>query len=253
MRLVARSQDGTGGPGDRSRYRGGAGVDEERRATHLGATPTSKSSAETHRIATVPNAVTVVRLLCIPLFVWLLFGATSQAAAAILLGCLGATDWVDGYIARACGQVSALGKVLDPVADRLLIGTAVVAIMVHRAVPLWFGAATIAREGLVGAVTVVLAALGARRIDVLWVGKAGTFCLMFAYPAFLLSHGTAGWQAPFRTFAWVAGGSGLTLAWVAALAYLRPASAALREGRAARRSVAGGGEVSVATGPGVSR
>jgi len=94
---------------------------------------------------------------------------------------------------------------------------------------------TISREVLVGSVTLALAALGARRIDVLWVGKAGTFGLMFAYPAFLLSHGSAGWQDPFRTFAWVAGLGGLTLAWIAALSYLVPARRALIEGRQARR------------------
>lgn len=182
----------------------------------------------------MPNAVTTVRLLCIPLFVWLLFGAGRQTAAAVLLGVLGATDWVDGYAARHLHQVSELGKVLDPVADRLLVATAVASIMAAGAVPLWFGVATLAREALVAGVTLVLAAFGARRIDVLWVGKAGTFALMFAYPAFLLSHGSAGWQVPFHYFAWVAGIIGLVLAWTAAAAYLAPARRALAEGRAAR-------------------
>jgi cardiolipin synthase (CMP-forming) len=189
------------------------------------------------RILTVPNAVTVVRLLCLPLFLWLLFGAHRQTAAAVLLGVLGATDWVDGAVARRFHQVSTVGKVLDPAADRILVGTGVVAIIVHGAVPLWFGVATLAREVLVAGTVVVLAALGARRIDVLWIGKAGTFALMFAYPAFLLSDGSAGWQVPFRDFAWVAGGIGLVLAWAAALAYLAPARQALADGRAARRAV----------------
>ena len=127
----------------------------------------------------------MVRLLCIPLFLWLLFGAHEQTAAAILLAVLGATDWVDGYVARRFGQVSTLGKVLDPAADRLLVGTAVISIMVYGAVPLWFGIATIAREVLVSVMVLPLASLGAARIDVLWVGKAGTFGLMFAYPTFL--------------------------------------------------------------------
>ncbi|HVX22865.1 MAG TPA: CDP-alcohol phosphatidyltransferase family protein [Acidimicrobiales bacterium] len=188
------------------------------------------------RIWTVPNLVTAVRLLCIPLFCWLLFGAGEQTAAAILLGALGATDWVDGYVARRFHQVSTVGKVLDPAADRLLVGTGVIAIMVHGAVPVWFGVATLAREVVVSGTVLVLAALGARRIDVLWIGKAGTFALMFAYPAFLLSDGTAGWQVPFRDFAWVAGGIGLVLAWAAAVAYLVPARQALAEGRAARRA-----------------
>ena len=99
------------------------------------------------RVLTVPNAVTVVRLLCIPLFLWLLFGADRQTAAAILLGVLGATDWVDGFLARRFHQVSTVGKVLDPAADRILVGTGVIAIMIHGAVPIWFGVATLGPGG----------------------------------------------------------------------------------------------------------
>ncbi len=188
------------------------------------------------RILTVPNVVTMLRLLCIPLFLWLLFGAHRQIAAAALLAALGATDWVDGYVARRYGQVSTLGKVLDPTADRLLVGTAVISIMIYGAVPLWFGLATIAREVLVSGMVILLAAMGAARIDVLWVGKAGTFGLMFAYPTFLLGYGSAGWQEPIRVIAWVTGLIGLALAWWAAVSYIAPARRALREGRAARRS-----------------
>lgn len=190
------------------------------------------------RVLTVPNAVTLVRLLCVPVFLWLLFGAHEQAAAAVLLGVLGATDWVDGFVARRFHQVSTVGKVLDPAADRILVGTAVIAITVHGAVPLWFGLATLAREVLVAGTVLALAALGARRIDVLWIGKAGTFGLMFAYPAFLLGNGDAGWQAVITDLAWVAGIAGLALAWVAAGLYLVPARKALAEGRAARKAPA---------------
>ena len=195
------------------------------------------------RILTAPNVITMVRLLCIPLFLWLLFGLHRQTAAAILLAVLGATDWVDGYVARRYGQVSTFGKVLDPTADRILVGTAVISIMIYGAVPLWFGLATIAREVLVSAMVILLAALGAARIDVLWVGKAGTFGLMFAYPTFLLGDGTAGWQEPIRVIGWVTGVIGLALAWWAAGSYIAPARRALRQGREARRSTAHGSTV----------
>lgn len=187
------------------------------------------------RILTAPNVITLVRLLCIPLFLWLLFGQREQTAAAILLGLLGATDWVDGFVARRFQQVSTIGKVLDPTADRLLVGTAVISVLVYGAAPLWFGIATIVREVLVSGMVLLLASLGASRIDVLWVGKAGTFGLMFAYPAFLLAYGGAGWQAPFTVIAYVTGVAGLVLAWIAAGSYVGPARKALREGRAARR------------------
>ena len=182
------------------------------------------------RIFTVPNVITLVRLGCIPVFLWLLFGAHRQSAAAILLGVLGATDWIDGHVARRFHQVSTLGKVLDPVADRVLVGTSVIAIIVYGAVPVWFGVATVAREAVVSIAVLVLASLGAKRIDVLWVGKAGTFALMFSYPAFLLGHGTAHWQTPITDIAWVTGIIGLILAWIAAGSYIPVARHALVRG-----------------------
>src|SRR4051794_27310564 len=152
-----------------------------------GATPPEARPARGRedRILTVPNLITLVRLSCLPVFVWLLLGQENQAAAAALLATLGATDWVDGYVARHFHQVTTLGKVLDPVADRLLFFTAIVTIIISGDAPLCFCSAVLAREAAVGVATVVLAALGARRIDVTWFGKAGTFGLMFAFPLFL--------------------------------------------------------------------
>ncbi len=184
------------------------------------------------RVLTIPNLVTGIRLACVPLFVWLLFGAHHQTAAAILLAVLGATDWVDGFLARRWHQVSTLGKVLDPTADRILLATGIISVMVVGAVPLWLAVATLAREALVSGAVVLLAALGAERIDVLWVGKAGTFALMVAYPTFLLAHGHAGWQHPIEIFAWVCAIPGLALAWVAAASYVPVARGALARGRA---------------------
>lgn len=195
-----------------------------------------ENGAAEDRVLTAANVVTTLRLAGVGVFLWLLFGAGEQTAAAILLGVLGMTDWVDGQLARRLHQVSRIGKVLDPAVDRVLVGTAVVAVIVHGAVPLWFGLLTLVREALISATVLVLAALGARRIDVLWIGKAGTFGLMVAYPGFLISHGTAGWQEPFHVVAWVAGGAGIGLAWAAAIAYLLPARRALAEGRAGRKA-----------------
>ena len=95
---------------------------------------------------TVPNVVSVVRLLCVPLFLYLLFGRGDRAAAAYLLGALGATDWLDGYVARHFNQVSTVGKVLDPAADRILLGVGVIAILVDGSVPTWIALLAIVRE-----------------------------------------------------------------------------------------------------------
>jgi len=186
------------------------------------------------RILTVPNAITLLRLACVPVFVWLLFGEHRQVAAAVLLAALGATDWVDGFVARRWHQVSTVGKVLDPTADRILVGTAVISVIVAGAVPVWFGVLTVVREVLVSGAVLLLAGLGAERIDVLWVGKAGTFGLMFAYPAFLLAHGHAGWQHPVLVVAWLSAVPAITLAWIAAAAYVPLSRRALSRGRANR-------------------
>ena len=183
------------------------------------------------RILTIPNAISVVRLACIPVFLWLLFGRDDRLAAAWLLAGLGATDWIDGYIARHFDQVSALGKVLDPTADRLMLGVGVVALMVDGSVPAWVGVLTLVREVLVSLAVLGLAALGARRIDVQWVGKAGTFALMFAYPFFLLSHAGTTVDDPARVAAWLCAVPGLLLSYYAAATYVPLARQALAEGR----------------------
>jgi cardiolipin synthase len=178
--------------------------------------------------------VTVARLALLPVYVWLLFTTGHELAAGFLLGTLGATDWVDGYLARRLHQVTTLGKVLDPIADRVLVVTAVVTIGIHGAVPWWFAAATLAREVLVSVTVLALASLGAARIDVLWIGKAGTFGLMTAYPLLLMADGPAGWQAVLHDVAWPIGLFSLALAWIAAFSYVDPARRALANGRRGR-------------------
>ena len=190
------------------------------------------------RIVTLPNLVTVVRLSCLPVFLWLLFARENRAAAAWLLAGMGATDWVDGYLARRLHQVSELGKILDPVADRLLFIVGAGGILVDGSVPLWFAAIVLVRETVVGGTTILLAWLGARRIDVTWFGKAGTFMLMISFPFFLASHSTLGWADTAEVLAWVFGVPGLALSLYAAVLYVPLARRALAEGRADRRTAA---------------
>lgn len=188
------------------------------------------------RIVTLPNLITLARLSCLPVFLWLLFGLEHRAAAAWLLAVLGITDWVDGYLARHMDQVSNVGKVLDPVADRLLFIVGAGGIVIDGSVPVWFAAIVLVREILVGGATLVLAALGARRIDVTWFGKAGTFLLMMAFPLFLASHSTLGWADTARVLAWLTGIPGLVLSLYAAALYVPLARRALAEGRADKRA-----------------
>jgi cardiolipin synthase len=193
------------------------------------------------RILTVPNVISVARLACAPIFCWLLFDG-SRVAAFVLLAVLGATDWVDGWVARRYDQGSELGKILDPTADRLLLLTAAVALLVDGVVPVWVGVLVLLREAVVGGATLALAAAGAARIDVQWVGKAGTFAMMFALPGFLLVDVLE--PGPGRDLVevatWVVTAVGLALSYYAAARYVPLARAALQEGRAARATADAG-------------
>lgn len=190
------------------------------------------------RILTVPNAFSLARLCCIPIFVYLLFGRDNRAAAAWLLGVLGMTDWVDGYLARHLGQVSELGKILDPVADRLLLLVGITSILVDGSAPLWFGLLVLAREAIVAGGGLLLASLGAERIDVTWWGKAGTFAMMWAFPFWLGGKSTLSYAPVIDTAAWFFALPGLVASYYAAARYVPLARQALREGRAARASAA---------------
>jgi cardiolipin synthase len=187
------------------------------------------------RILTVPNVISVVRLLCVPVFLWLLFARDNRLAAAGLLAALGASDWVDGYIARHHDQVSTLGKILDPVADRVLLIVGVTAILIDGSAPLGVGILSLVREGLVTVSVIVLAVFGARRIDVTWYGKAGTLAVMFAFPLFLLgSAGDGGWSEVATWAAWGFVVPGLALGYIALAQYVPLGLEALKDGRAGR-------------------
>lgn len=200
-----------------------------------GVLPSADPPADTNRILTVPNVITIIRLCLLPVFVWLLFGADDRAAAAYLLAGIGVTDFLDGYIARHFDQVSELGKVLDPIADRLLFFVGIGCILVDGSIPTWFAVAVLAREVLVAGATLTLAALGAARVDVTWFGKAGAFALMMSVPFFLGSHADdLGWADTAEVLAWLTGIPGLLLAWYSLFLYIPLARRALREGRSAR-------------------
>jgi cardiolipin synthase len=173
--------------------------------------------------------VTVVRLCCIPVFLWLLLARHERQAAAWLLGGLGATDWVDGYLARRFDQVSEFGKILDPTADRLLFIGGIAGIIIDGSAPLWFCWLVVVREVLLGGTIAALTLFrGMKRFDVTWWGKTATFMLMFAFPGFLLGASDFRWARWFEIAGWIAGIPGLILSYYVAIAYIPTIAAHLR-------------------------
>lgn len=196
-------------------------------------------------LLTVPNLITLIRLLCIPVFLWLLFGQENRFAAAALLAVLGATDWIDGYIARTFNQTSGFGKMFDPTVDRLLLVVGITAIMIdlrdsstidYFLVYAWI---MIIREVILSTYVVLSIMMGARRMDVLWAGKCGTFATMIAFPAFLAAADTQisdVLASTLLTIAWVAAIPSLVFSMIAFVGYLKEGPRALAEGRARKAS-----------------
>jgi cardiolipin synthase len=130
------------------------------------------------RVLTVPNALSFLRIALIPVFVWLIVDPDTTFAGLVMFGLVLATDWIDGAIARATGQVSNLGKVLDPVSDRLAIAAGLIALVVRDAFPLWAALLILVRDGLILVAGVALLVARRVRIEVRYLGKVATFGLM---------------------------------------------------------------------------
>ncbi|HJY66807.1 MAG TPA: CDP-alcohol phosphatidyltransferase family protein [Streptosporangiaceae bacterium] len=176
------------------------------------------------RVLTIPNALSAARLAGVPVFLWLVLGprtATADYWAVVLLIAAGATDWLDGKIARAFNQGSRLGQVLDPAADRLYIAATLVALAVRAIIPWWLLGVLALRELVVGgALGVLKRRVGFGTLQVSLVGKAATLCLLYAFPLlFLGDH--PGWGGTLaRVLGWAFAIWGTALYWWAAMLYL---------------------------------
>jgi cardiolipin synthase len=170
------------------------------------------------------------RILLIPLVVALLLHHGSELAGLVVLGAITSTDWVDGYIARRTGQVSELGKILDPVADRLVIAAALVALIARDAFPLWAALLILVRDAAVLVAGLVLLKTEARRIDVRWIGKAGTFVLMIAVPMIAWGNFDLPLAAAFLAIGWIFFAVGMVEYYVATALYVGDFLKVLRAG-----------------------
>ena len=154
------------------------------------------------RVWTLPNALSVLRLFGVPLFLWLLLGPHADGWAFAVLAVSGVTDWLDGKLARWLDQGSRLGALLDPAADRLYIVAALVALALRGIVPIWLVLVLVGREVVLGLLLLVLRGYGYPPLQVHYLGKAATLLLLYAFPGLLLAQGRGGLAAVAAPFAW---------------------------------------------------
>ncbi|MER5454536.1 CDP-alcohol phosphatidyltransferase family protein [Micromonospora sp. NPDC002389] len=174
----------------------------------------------TDRVLTLPNLISFVRLLGVPVFLYLFLVARADVAAIVVLAVGGTSDWVDGWIARRLRQVSRLGELLDPLADRLYILATLVAFTAREVVPWQFTAALLARELLLAGSLVVLRRYGYGPPPVHYVGKTATFLLLAAFPTLLLAAAVPAASAVAGAVGWALAWWGLVLYWAAGALYV---------------------------------
>jgi len=190
------------------------------------------------QILTIPNGISVARLAGVPVFLWLVLGLRTQAGDAWAVGLLvaaGLSDWADGKIARALNQQSRLGQALDPAADRLYIVATIVSLAIRAIIPWWLVGLLAAREVILGVALLALRRGGWQPLQVSFVGKAATLCLLYAFPMLFLGthHGTLG--EVFRVGGWAMAIWGSALYWCAGLLYLAQARRLLSAGQGGGR------------------
>jgi cardiolipin synthase len=178
------------------------------------------TEVQTDRVLTVPNILSALRLLGVPLFLWLILVPEADWWAIVVLAIAGFTDWLDGYLARKWHQISRVGQLLDPIADRLYILATLIGLLLRGIVPLWFVILLVSRDLIMSVVLAVLKRRGVTGLPVHFLGKAATFCLLYAFPLLLLGDGT-GWLAdPAKIVGWAFAVWGTALYWWAAVLYL---------------------------------
>jgi cardiolipin synthase (CMP-forming) len=179
------------------------------------------------RIVTIPNLLTVVRFMGVPLFIWLVLAQKEYGAAVVVLAVMGCTDWIDGYVARRFDQASKLGRVLDPIADRLALIAVAVTLVIAGVVHWLYLAALLIPDAVLLVLTLSFFG-GHPDLPVSAVGKVRTGLLLLGTPLLVLSRLDTAFSDGLLVAAWIVLGLGLIGHWIAAYNYFW---AILRKGR----------------------
>ena len=175
--------------------------------------------SRTSRVWTLPNIISMVRLAGVPLFLWLVLGPEADVWALVVLMLSGFTDWLDGYLARRLNQMSKLGEILDPVADRLYILAAVIGLALRDIVPWWVAMILPARDLFLWCLVPFLRTRGYSALPVHYLGKAATAALLYAFPLLFVGDGDGPIATLAQVFGWAFAIWGIGLYWWAGLLY----------------------------------
>ncbi len=175
---------------------------------------------DTTRVLTIPNLLSLARLVGVPLFFWMVVRTHADWWAVLVLALAGASDWLDGFLARRWNQRSRVGQMLDPVADRLYILAILVGLAIRDIIPWWFVALLVARDVVLALLVPLLKTRGYTSLPVHFIGKAGTFCLLYAFPMVLLGSHAGALAAVMHTLGWAFAIWGTGLYWWAGLLYV---------------------------------
>jgi cardiolipin synthase (CMP-forming) len=180
------------------------------------------------RVWTIPNLISFLRLAGVPVFLYLFLAAHAEVVALIVLAVGGTSDWVDGYLARRLRQVSRLGELLDPLADRLYILATLLAFSARGLTPWLFTGALLLRDAVLLLCLLVLRRYGYEPLPVHYLGKTATFILLFAFPVLLLAHASTGAATVATPVGWALALWGLALYWAACVLYVTQATSLVR-------------------------
>ena len=177
------------------------------------------------RILTVPNGLSVLRLLGVPVFLWLVLVPQADGWAFLVLAIAGITDWLDGALARMLNQQSRVGALLDPAADRLYIAATIIGLAIRTIIPWWIVIVLVARDVVLLGLIPLLRKHGMLVLPVTMLGKAATFCLLWGFPTLLLSTFDTWWGTLAGAAGWAFSLWGVSLYWWAGVDYIRTARA----------------------------
>ena len=174
-------------------------------------------------VVTIPNALSLMRLMAVPYFFWLIVVPHRDGMAVVVLAAASFTDWLDGYLARALNQQSRIGELLDPIADRLYIAASIIALLLRDMIPLWVVVALLARDVVMTVLLSRLKTMGITGLPVHFMGKAATLNLLYAMPLLLLSSFSGMTGTVAHALGWAFLWWGVALYWYAGWLYAQQA------------------------------